>query len=111
MNGKMAGGHLVIKIMKILIVIFINIETLELRALQPGGAAVGNWRAPLKGTAVGQMAGGRLINISMTNMNVIVAIVVARRGVHLARCCRICAAFYLENCRAGGGARAAPKRG
>ena len=58
----MAGGQLVIISMKILIVIFINIEPLELRAVKTGGAAAGNWRAPLKGTAVGQMAGGEIID-------------------------------------------------
>ena len=36
-NEEMAGGQLVIISMKILIVISINIEPLELRAVQPGG--------------------------------------------------------------------------
>ena len=62
MNGKMAGGHLVIDSMKILIVIFINIEPLELCVVKPGGVAAGPWRAPLKGAALGQMAGGGIID-------------------------------------------------
>ena len=50
MNGKMAGGHLVINNMKILIVIFINIDPLELCAVK------------LKGAVVGEMAAGRIVD-------------------------------------------------
>ena len=74
MKGKMAGGHLLINRMKILIVIFINIDPLELCAVKPGGVAAGPWRAPLKGAAVGEMAGGRIVDTiiaDVINTNII----------------------------------------